>query len=84
MLELDPGLFAPLRPLGKLILLHPQRLRRLQTLLRQVGKLDDHAFAVVAREIVQVAHVDAVGRAGVPMVLVRSRFGLSQVSGVRW
>ena len=61
---LDPLLLAALRPVGEFVLLHPQRLGRLKPPLGQVRKLDRHLLSRKAGHVVQVAHVDAVGRAG--------------------
>jgi hypothetical protein len=50
----------PRNPLG--ILLQPERDWRAHALLVQVHELDDDVFARVGREIVQLAHVDAICR----------------------
>src|SRR2546421_5614081 len=52
----------PRNPRG--VLFQPQRDRRAHALLVQVHELDDDVFARVGAEIVQLAHVDAVGGAG--------------------
>src|SRR5437762_11353124 len=45
------------------IFFHPKRDGRALVFLVQLSELDDHVFARIAAQVVQLAHVDAVGRA---------------------